>query len=453
MDVRKHLEKAQASVNKKNYDYAITLYGQVLAMHPDEGQARSELRHALSKRFDSRKVSPLLMRLTTLPHAAAIAVARLTKNRESLVRACERYLMENPYSISVNMLLGRSLETSGHINSAVAVYEFVAHIDQGNVEALKRAGLLKYRNKDIAGALKYYEKVLSINPRDAEAEKMRKNLAAEGTLASGSYATAKSSHELIREKEEAAHLQRKSRIHKTAEEIDEEIAHLEKQRAGGAPDGKLLRDLSDLYIRKRDYKTVRALYDEMLELDPESFDIRCRIGDLEIRLLSEKIDVLENKWKAERSDELKAEIKTLYKQRLDRQVKEYAWRVREHPTDMGLWFTYGQYAITAGETDEAIRAFQQSVKDPRHKVRSLHMLGKAFTAKDLFDLAENQLKTALEASGGVSEKNKAICYDLGLVCEKQKENENALNWYLKIFEIDINYKDVASKIEKLKPSI
>ena len=66
------------------------------------------------------------------------------------------------------------------------------------------------------------------------------------------------------------------------------------------------------------------------------------------------------------------------------------------------------------------------------------------------DLAEKQLVNALEASGGVSEKTKAIAYDLGQVAEEGKNTQSAMDWYLKIFEIDINYKDVANKIENLK---
>jgi tetratricopeptide (TPR) repeat protein len=129
---------------------------------------------------------------------------------------------------------------------------------------------------------------------------------------------------------------------------------------------------------------------------------------------------------------------------------EYEWRVKAHPTDLGLWFTYGRFVFDAGKVDEAIEAFQHAVKDPRHKTVSLHMLGKSFFRKGLYDLAEKQLKNALEASGGVSEKTMPLVYDLGRVAEKVEDLKAAKDWYLKIFEIDINYQDVADKIEKLK---
>jgi hypothetical protein len=50
-----------------------------------------------------------------------------------------------------------------------------------------------------------------------------------------------------------------------------------------------------------------------------------------------------------------------------------------------------------------------------------------------------------------SEKGKEICYHLALVSERLNDRPGALTRYLQIYEVDINYKDVARKIEDLKP--
>lgn len=450
MDIQKHLERAQEAARKKNFDYAIALYQQVLAVKPDNGQARAELRQVLARKFEYKKPSALVLKAATVPQMMAIAAAKTTRKADNVARACEKYLAIDPLNVSINFMLAKALESSGHFNSAVAVYEFVAETDAKNTEALKRAGLLKYRLKDIQGALDLYEKVLAINPRDAEAEKMRKNLAAEGTLAKGSYATAGSSHELIKEKEEAAHLQRQMRIHKTGDEIEAEIEHLNKHLAQSPDDLRAQKELGKLFVKKKDFAAAKAHFEKMLEDDPHSFDLRCILGDLKIRTYTSEIDNLEARVEAGEGGAVLDDLKALKGERLKMQVQEYHWRVKEHPTDLGLWFQFGQYAFAARQVDGAIEAFQNSVKDPRHKISSLHMLGKAFLMKGLYDLALKQLETALNDLGGVTGKSKAILYDLGRVAEKKEDRETAMNWYLKIFEIDINYKDVASKIEALK---
>ncbi|MBU0753719.1 MAG: tetratricopeptide repeat protein [Planctomycetes bacterium] len=443
MDIPKLIERAQEAAAKGNYDYAVSLYQQVLAFQPDNGPARAEMLDALSKRWISKKLSPLTIRLFSLPQWLGVGFARISRSHENLIRACQRYQLVDPHNLSVNLRLGEALCKAGHLNAAITIYEFIHRLDPKNTEALKRAGLLKYRTKDIPGALAFYERVLAIHPRDAEAEKMRKNLAAEGTLASGSYSTARSSHELIKEKDEAVFQQRKDRIFKTSEEIDQEIAHLQS-RIGSDPNNRQLKfDLAARFQRKKDYASARKIYRDLLDEDSESFEINCRLGDLEIQALSDEIQEMERQDRIDQANSLKRE-------RLTKQISEYQWRVQAHPTDLGLWFAYGEYASQGGSVDEAIRAFQQSVKDPRQKIPSLHYLGKLFFKKKLYDLSAKQLEAALEASGGLSGKSKAIVYDLGRVAEAQNDEKTALNWYLKIFEIDINYKDVASKIEALR---
>ncbi|MHC4944714.1 MAG: tetratricopeptide repeat protein [Planctomycetota bacterium] len=452
MDIQKLKERAQEAARKKNFDYAVTLYHQILAVQPDNGIARAELRQILSKRMEYRKVSPLMTRILTLPQLLGILISRLSRTPDGSIRACERYLQIDPHNLAVNFMLGKSLEKAGYIHSAIAVYEYINTIDHSNTEALKRAGLLKYRNKDIQGALEYFEKVLAINPRDAEAEKMRKNLTAEGTLASGSYTTAQSSHELIKEKAEAAHLQRKERLHKTSDEIEAEIDHLETMLSEQPGDKRIQRELGGLLVRKKDFGAARKHYQQLLKEEPDSFDLKCELGDLEILEYAQRITDLEARLGTGGDPDLENEIDSLRNERLEKQAAEYRWRVEAHPTDLSLWFSYGQYAFKSGQVDEAIRAFQQAVKDPRHKVPSMHALGKLFLKKGLVDLATKQLEGALEAAGGVSGKSKAVVYDLGQAAEGRGDLQLALDWYLKIFEIDINYRDVALKIEQFKTS-
>ena len=80
------------------------------------------------------------------------------------------------------------------------------------------------------------------------------------------------------------------------------------------------------------------------------------------------------------------------------------------------------------------------------------MLGSCFREKGLFDLAMKQFKSSLEAAGQTRGQSKEIIYDLGDVAERMGDKTGALEWFSKIYEIDINYRDVAVKIESLKES-
>ena len=52
MDLSKHLEKAEEAVKRRNYAFAVNLYGQLLSLQPDNGKARAGLRTALYKKAE-----------------------------------------------------------------------------------------------------------------------------------------------------------------------------------------------------------------------------------------------------------------------------------------------------------------------------------------------------------------------------------------------------------------
>jgi hypothetical protein len=68
----------------------------------------------------------------------------------------------------------------------------------------------------------------------------------------------------------------------------------------------------------------------------------------------------------------------------------------------------------------------------------------------MYDLAESQLRKALDESPGMSERKKEILYNLGLLKEKQGDPQSALAEYKKIYEVDIQFRDVGQRMEKLK---
>lgn len=452
MDISKHLERANEAVRKKNFDFALTLYNQALAIKPDHREARLGLLEASARKLQVKPSPKILRVLVGIPQFLSIFLGKLTKNSDLVARAAQRYLMLDPHNDSVNFLLGKTLESSGYLGGAAAVYEFVAEYDQKNIVALKKAGFLMYRLKDVSAALELFEKVLAIAPRDPEAEKMRKNLAAEDTLATGSYSKAKSSIELVIDKEEAASQQKAARIHRDADELDEDEAAIRQKLEQDPGNKRAQRDLGDLLMRKKEYDGAFDHFRAMLENDPNSFDIRCLAGDAELLLLRKRLGSLRDRMAGGEKDALRDEYKALRQELIEKQIKENRWRVDEHPTDLSLWFKLGKSVFTAGRVDEAIEAFQHSVKDPRHKIESLRMLGSCFREKGLFDLAMKQFKSSLEATGQSRGQSKEIIYDLGDVAERMGDREGALDWFSKIYEIDINYKDVATKIESLKES-
>jgi Flp pilus assembly protein TadD len=60
VDFTKHIQKAEEAFRRRNYDFAVEVYQQLLDIDPDQAEARSGLRQALKKRHEAKKGGKLL---------------------------------------------------------------------------------------------------------------------------------------------------------------------------------------------------------------------------------------------------------------------------------------------------------------------------------------------------------------------------------------------------------
>ena len=116
---------------------------------------------------------------------------------------------------------------------------------------------------------------------------------------------------------------------------------------------------------------------------------------------------------------------------------------------MSLRFRLGSSLLKADDLDEAIEQFQQAVKDPKHRVPALHLLGRAFANKGILDLAVRQLREAADKIGGMTDQRKEVLYDLAQIHERAEATDLALGIYKEIYEADISYRDVGQRIQTL----
>lgn len=111
-----------------------------------------------------------------------------------------------------------------------------------------------------------------------------------------------------------------------------------------------------------------------------------------------------------------------------------------------------------GLTEEAIREFQEAVNSvesddgTKRFLNCCTMLGHCFVEKDMPNLAVVWFKRAFETSDLSSEELKGLHYDLGNAYECHGEFESSLAAFEEIYAIDVDYRDVAERLEKLRES-
>ena len=443
MDFSKHIEKAEEAQRRRNYDYAIEVYRQLLDIDADLGQARAGLRQALKKRYEAKKGSRLLRAIGGAMPLATAKTLRKAGKHNACAKALESYLSSNPVDVEGNLLLGMSLEDAGHYKSALAVYEFVAEIAPKNAEALKRAGAMMYRTGEHAKALAYYERALQADPRDQDALKARKDLAAETALTGGGYENVSHSRDRMVDKDQARALERSKRTFMSEEDLREELEQVEARYAASSSDPDLMLELAGLHERLKDHEAALDLVERALSYRKGSFELVSRAGDLRSKVLKKAIAQA-----GKRGDE--AEATRLEDELAEAEVADFEQRVGLHPADAALRVQYGKRLMRKGDFDSALTEFQKAVGDPRTESDARFHMAQCFQRKGFGDLARAEYERTLAGTKGTDERSKEILYNLGSIAEADGNPQEARSFYARVYEVDIGYRDVASKMDQFR---
>jgi len=444
MNIVKLIEKGEDALKKKNFDYAIEILLQAVSFGPNNRRAREALRKAELKKYEHSYPSAGMVAVFGLPARLGILVAALTRkgNPEGYMMACEKFLTKDPKNRKVNMALGDAAAIAGHLEAAIFAYETASEADPNDVTALKKLGSLLWKNGQIHEAHEVYDRAVRLNPHDQEAVKARKNLAAESSLKETGFETAKSSRELVRDKDAAGKLEQEGRLYQTEEDLATQRAKLEEQAAANEGDEDVLQKLAEICRKMQDWDAAFAALDKAIAAHPGNHNLKFARGDLEIERLEERRLAHLRDGQKDAADKIANDL-------LGVKCEQYRERVKIYPTDLNVRFKLGDILFSLGRTDEAIAEFQQTVRDPKFRSESQLRLGRGFKAKAQYDLALRQLEQALEGQSGMSDRVKEIRYERGDIYERMGDSDHAREEFGKIYEFDINYKDVGDRLHKL----
>ncbi len=446
--------RGRDAADRGNYEYAVDVFRDILRFNPDHLNARIALRGCEVARFQEKGGGLKAKVLGFLSGFGDFVAMHLPGSPDRRAERCENYLEHMPLSTYALKKLAVACRAGGHLDAAVNTLEFVRQRLPDKPAILRMLGEMYAEKEDYARAVRCYEQLARLRPADRQIGDRLRNLSAAEHMHRSRLEEAKSYREQIRDVKKAVELEEEQHIVRTADDADQAIARYQAKLKENPKDLEALLKLGDLYQMKEQFKFAMAAYKQALEVQPR-YDVRTRIGDLELRLLKRREAEVAEAAKAHPDDEaLQAKAKEAHRAWLEAALKEFKGRLAEHPTEIPLAYNLALLLWEEGSPDsiqEAITLFQRAVEDPRHKLHARFMLGQCF-AKDrrTRDMAIDQFQQALEmVTSPTGEMAKAIQYNLGLLHEQAGDRAKALEWYKKVFATDAGYRDVRAKIEQL----
>ena len=133
-------------------------------------------------------------------------------------------------------------------------------------------------------------------------------------------------------------------------------------------------------------------------------------------------------------------------------LRQFRAKVAEHVDvdDVQAHYDLGTAYKEMGLLDEAISEFQQALRADAQNLATYELLGQTFMEKGQPEVAIRTLSRATEMPFDVEDELLGIYYYLGRAHEELGNRDDAVEYYEKVFALDINFEDVTERLRSLR---
>jgi tetratricopeptide (TPR) repeat protein len=445
VDLSKHLQRAKQAIERRQYDFALGICIECQEIDPANIENYKLLTEAAKKKAKEGGKKSLF---------GGLSFGGFSKDPQKALSGAVKKLAKGP-DVKAFLAAGDAAkavaDTGLKVMNDVAVLFYeegrstglfnndllwnLAHAYQAQFAATKEVEPLE---KGIKALVE-----LDANSKHPDAARLArqweamKSMAKRSGAGSGDYRSQLASDEGARRNEVMA------RVIRSAEDAKEVLAFLEDDLKTNGKDKATWQKKGDVHRRVGQYDESIAAFHKAQEIDPHDFVITIRLGDTKMEKLKATI-AREEQQTGQKATQLRLQL-------LDTEIAEYTMRVERQPTEMSHSFNLGTRLFQSGEVDQAAAYFQKAVADPRFKRKCHFYLGHCFAKKKLLDLAAQQYTSCLSLiEDELSDEAKEVRYNRARILEQQGKIEEAAADYTKLVEIDLGFKDAATRLANLR---
>ena len=447
--LRDMFNRGFAAMERGNLDYAIDMFYSCVEKEPMFLQARKFLRAAEVKKHKGGKGGFFAhwasMAVGAPSYLTATAQLKAGKPLDAM-RGAEKLLRHDPLNLPFIKLLGQAAELAHAPEIAIQSLAIAREHYPDDPFILNWLGQLYMATDRSSEARECFEALCALQPNDAAALKALKDAMAVHSMSrdgwSATAAAGGSFRNMIKDEKEAELLEQESKAVKAQKDVESLIAEgLAKiQREPGNTNYR--RALANLYAGNAMFaEAIQTLEEAQRMAGSRDPQIDNTISAVRIQQYDHDIGQMEAGGNAPGAEALRRDKKAY----VFSDIKD---RVTRYPNDLQLRYDYAVQLYQRALTNDAIQQFQLAQRNPQRRILSLYHIGLCFKAKKQYDMAIEQLQLAAAEHPAMDDTKKDIFYELGLTLEATGDFPKALEYYKRIYQVDIAYKDIAQKIER-----
>jgi tetratricopeptide (TPR) repeat protein len=447
-------DRAKTVADTGNYEYAIEMYLQGLALDPEETAAHQAMRDiSLKRKASGGKTLGMFERMKLKPGK---------DDKQNLLNA-EKLLAYDPGNTDYMLSLMQSAHKGGYYDTVLWVGPI---LQKANADSTKPPpDYNKFITlRDIYIDLKQWKRAteacqfaVMLRPDDMDLHQIMKNLGAQDTMDAGKYGQSGSFRDSVRDADLQDKLLQEDKDVRSKDSLRRAVLDAEKEHQAEPEEAGKLMKLVDALVRiESPEDDARAI--ELLEgfyQKTKQFRFRHTIGRIRLADLARQDRAMRQSIQAAPNDEAtKKDYREFLRGRYEQELTEYQLWAENYPTDMSIRFEVARRLFMLERYGEAIPVFQQARQDPKHRVSAGILLGRAFLEAGFVDEAADTLKACMdEYQVRGDDKAKDIAYWYARSLEVKGELQTALRSYSQVAQWDFNYRDVQNRIKKLRSGV
>ncbi|MGE0608729.1 MAG: hypothetical protein AB7O62_16665 [Pirellulales bacterium] len=440
-------ESGSKSSAKGDWDYANDMFGRCVNGDPGNRLYAQSFLGNLQKKYNNDKKGSKLAGLKGMGASGSLKKANMQKNWAGVIEAGTKLLELNPWDTGTLASMAAACENLGHEEAQVVWLSGALEADIKEPEINRLLGRALGNQAQFDRAIICWQRVLQAKPQDEEARRQTADLTVKKTIHTGGYEDAKSSTDVMANKEHQNERMGTGGTKLTPEQ------QAEKAIAKAPTEIAKYIDLADLHRNAERFAEEEKVLERALQASGGGdLNIRDRIDDVQIRLQKQQLEIAFQRYKSEKTPEAEALVQKMKLELNNRELEIYRGRSERNPTNGAFKYELGLRLQRAGKFDEAIKSLQDARTDVRRKGQVLLAMGNCFLKLGHDSLAMKQYELAVEelTERDLEYKKEALYMAGRVAASKMKDYEKAEKFLTELAGMDFGFKDVSSLLDKVR---
>lgn len=440
--------QAADKVALSNAPYSMEIYGAILKQCPGCLELRKKLRDLQLKKISNstKGLSNLIGRVTNAPF---LKRGQGDRDPIDIINKAEDLIAKSPSNIPAHQMLADAARSAGLFGTVVFAYETVKKMQPKDLVNLKSLGDAYIGNGETDKAIEMGNLIVSINPRDGEAEDLMKRASVAAAMNRGKWEESEDFRTQLKDEDEAQALEQASKAMNDSKGLEALIRQAYEKVEKEPTNLNHYKQLSDYYHRYGDIENAIAWIQEARNQETGKGDVS--LEEKERILTLEYYDNSIEQWEKASGEnpgnqewlQSLVEAKNNKKQY---QLGQLESLVQRYPNDYSYRYELGLILFEDQKFDQCLQHFQLAQRNAKIRLDAILFLGRAYSRKGFHDMAIEQFDIVKNEIQVMDDKKKNAIYELACCHDSMGNKEKAFEEFKTIYSADISFKDVADKI-------